>query len=252
MPISVCLFCDLILNESTKPEHILLNALGGRKTTKRAICSGCNGTFGSTIDDELASQVVSVRNLMQFRSGDGDLAPTLQNIQTGGDKFNIKGDGAIRRIVKPFTIEQREDGNWKVHVDVQTPEELARILPHISAKIGVPEENLREQLLVAQGSIVERRPGPVEFRPTFGGPDAIRSMAKSALVLWSTRVGNDEVRGPAYDAARNFVVHGGEQFNLKRTQLDSRALPDIAKMKHEYGPLFNLIYVRSVLISTES
>ena len=60
---ALCLFCDSELDESTKPEHILLNALGGRKTTTKAVCSTCNNTFGSTIDYELALQVIEIRNL---------------------------------------------------------------------------------------------------------------------------------------------------------------------------------------------
>ena len=58
---ALCLFCPTELDETTKPEHILLNALGGRKATTRAICSDCNNKFGGTIDDVLASQVTGLR-----------------------------------------------------------------------------------------------------------------------------------------------------------------------------------------------
>jgi hypothetical protein len=44
-----CIFCDHELNATTKPEHVLHNAFGGRKETRRVICSGCNNTFGSGI-----------------------------------------------------------------------------------------------------------------------------------------------------------------------------------------------------------
>src|ERR1700747_1977114 len=55
--INQCIFCDKALDGNTKPEHILLNALGGRKTTSKVICSDCNNRFGGTIDDALAKQV---------------------------------------------------------------------------------------------------------------------------------------------------------------------------------------------------
>src|SRR3954454_10963210 len=48
-----CIFCDNELTPNTKAEHILLNALGGRKTTRRVICSDCNERFGQTIDKSL-------------------------------------------------------------------------------------------------------------------------------------------------------------------------------------------------------
>ncbi|UVO30394.1 HNH endonuclease [Bradyrhizobium arachidis] len=37
-----CIFCQNELTQDTTPEHVLLNALGGRMTTKRAICSDHN------------------------------------------------------------------------------------------------------------------------------------------------------------------------------------------------------------------
>jgi poly-gamma-glutamate capsule biosynthesis protein CapA/YwtB (metallophosphatase superfamily) len=65
---ALCLFCDSGLNEASTPEHILHNALRGRKTTRHAICSAHNNAFGETIDDALASQVIAIRNLLQLKS----------------------------------------------------------------------------------------------------------------------------------------------------------------------------------------
>jgi hypothetical protein len=56
---------------------------------------------------------------------------------------------------------------------------------------------------------------------------------------------NDEVRSAPYDAARQFVVNGDEQFFSLRTHIDSRPFDDIEKMKAAFGLMFNLIYVRS-------
>jgi hypothetical protein len=63
-PALKCIFCDHTLGPTTKPEHILLNALGGRKTARRVICSEWNSRFGSTIDDAFAEQVEIIRNLL--------------------------------------------------------------------------------------------------------------------------------------------------------------------------------------------
>ena len=48
-----CIFCRSLLSPETKPEHVLLDALGGRLTTRGVVCSTCNNTFGSTIDKAL-------------------------------------------------------------------------------------------------------------------------------------------------------------------------------------------------------
>src|ERR1700730_10772144 len=72
---TICIFCDGELGPDTKPEHILLNALGGRKTTRRVICSKHNNDFGGGIDDALADQVGVLRNHLQLESGTGKPPP---------------------------------------------------------------------------------------------------------------------------------------------------------------------------------
>jgi hypothetical protein len=238
----ICLFCPTELDATTKPEHILLNALGGRKTTTRAICSACNNTFGRTIDDVLTSQVVALRNLLQLESGEGKSAPGLKNIQAGEHKINIKGDGTLEAVQKPFTIERLEDGKWNVQIRARSKEHLAEIIPHLAKALKITEENLRAQLGGAEASMIIQRPWPVHHALGLGGPDAVRSALKACLVLWSTLVGNDEVKSAPYDAARKFVIDGDEQH---RVHIDSRQFADIERMKAAYGLLFNLIYVRS-------
>ncbi len=242
---TLCLFCPAELDQTTNLEHILHNALGGRKKTPSAICSACNNKFGGTIDDVLTSQVTALRNLLQLESGKGNAAPTLKNVQAGEHKVNIKGDGSLELVATPFTIERLEDGRWNVQIRARSEEHLAEILPHLAAALQVPEEQLRAQLVGAQGSIIYQRAGAVHLGLLLGGPDAIRSAVKASLVMRSTLVGNDEVRSAPYDAARQFVVNGDEQFSLNRTHIDSRSFGDIERMKAAFGLMFNLIYVRS-------
>jgi hypothetical protein len=182
---------------------------------------------------------------LQLESGTGKPAPALKNVQAGKLKINIKGDGELALVAKPFTIEQLGEGQWRVQVQAGSKEQLSEIVPHIAAALKIPEERLREQIAAAQGSIVSQRPAAIYQQIVFDGPDALRSMVKASLVLWSTLVGNDEIRSAPYHAARDFVVNGDEQFLLKQTHLDSRFFVDVERMKFAFGPIFNLIYVRS-------
>lgn len=241
----LCLFCDTTLDDTTKPEHVLLNALGGAKTTKRAICSGCNNRFGGTIDKTFAEQVVPIRNLLQLKSGAGKNPPGLKNIQAGAHKLNIEGDGTLEIADKPFTVEKRDDGSSKVDIKVNSEEELDHYIPHIAAQLKIPEDSLRQQLGGGQISRISERPEAVDHYLSFGDPDALRSMAKAALVLWSTLVGNDEVRGAPYADARQFVVAGGEAFSKSGVHIDSRYVEGTANIENAFGPIFNLLYVRS-------
>ncbi|HEX9462074.1 MAG TPA: HNH endonuclease [Alphaproteobacteria bacterium] len=241
----VCIFCDTELTEDTKPEHILSNALGGRKTTRGVICSKHNGDFGGTIDKAFAKQVEHTRNLLQLDSGTGNAPPMLRNLKSGSDTINIRGDGTPEIVAKPFEITKRPDGNYDLKIMARSPEQLAQIVPHIAAKLGWTEERVINLIKSSTGSIISKRPAPVHLKLSFGGPEAIRSITKSCLELWALATSNEEVKSGPYDAARNFVVNGDDQFNRTRSHLDSRYLPHSDTLKKKFGELFNLIYVRS-------
>jgi hypothetical protein len=125
-------------------------------------------------------------------------------------------------------------------------EHLDEIITHASRKLGVPENDLRAELAQQGNALkVSERLGAVQQEVGLGGPDAVRSAMKACLVLWTTVVGNDEVKSPTYQQARNFVINGGEEFLRSRIHLDSRSYESGGQIKAAYGPLFNLIYVRS-------
>lgn len=107
-----CIFCEDELTAATKPEHILLSCLGGRKTTRLADCSKHNEAFGSAIDKEVAEQVRVIRNLLQLESGTGKPAPGLKGIKAGAETIDFDSEGnPVRANSKPFTITQQPDGN---------------------------------------------------------------------------------------------------------------------------------------------
>lgn len=242
---SVCIFCPGVLDRHTKPEHVLLNALGGRKTTTQVICSACNNQFGKGIDKAHADQVDVIRNLLNMQSGSGKLAPMLRKVQAGAEVLNIRGDGTFEPVTKPFIYKQRPGGSFEVEINAGSLEEIKSMVPHLAAALGMREEQIRDQLPAARARVVERRPDTIHFSLAFGGHDAIRSAAKACLVLWTLRVGRDEVRSQTYDAVRHFITVGDDSFLRSRTKLDSRMLECADRVKDDYGPLFNFIYIGS-------
>jgi hypothetical protein len=240
-----CIFCDTPLDCGTKPEHILLNALGGRKTTTQVICSNCNNIFGQGIDKALAKQGSVIRNLLQLPAGTGRTAPMLRKVKAGDDILNIGGDGRLDLVTKPFSILERPDGNAEVKIIANSLEEIEKLIPHIAAALKMPQDRLREQIVQVHGSKVERRPDTIHFSLSFGGQDAIRSAAKACLVLWATLMGNNEIKGAPYDDVRHYILEGNDVFNATRTHLDSRFHENVGMIKDRYGPLFNLVHVRS-------
>ena len=240
-----CIFCENDLNADTKPEHILLNALGGRKTTTRVDCSVCNEQFGSTIDKEVGEQVAVLRNMLQLKSGEGRPPPMLRKVSSGNNVINVKNDGSPELVTKPFEVRKIGEDQFEIKINARSIEEIAWCVPHIAAQMGCSVEQVLEGLKPLIASHVERRPDAVHHRLSFGGPLAVRSASKSALALWATIVGNDEVRSQNYEAVRHFILGKNGKFNHSRAHLDSRYLPQDKQLQERFGKFFNLIYVRS-------
>jgi hypothetical protein len=145
-PTAKCLFCENDLDFSTKPEHVLLNALGGRMTTTRAICSDCNNLFGRGIDKALTAQVDVIRNLLQMQSGTRKPPPTLKGVASENEKLRIAGDGSMQLQGRPFEVEKLDGGTVKVQIKARSIEHANSLIPNIAAAIGMPEEDLRKQM----------------------------------------------------------------------------------------------------------
>ena len=176
-----CIFCENELGKDTKPEHILLNALGGRKVTREIDCSECNGRFGSTIDNEVAQQVAVLRNMLHLDSGSGKAPPGLRNIQAGNDVITFTNDGIPELVTKPFSITARGDGRVDLQLIGKSPESIARYIPHIAAQLGCSEELVLQLLRSATATSTTKRPDTVHHRLAFGGPEAGRRAYTASL-----------------------------------------------------------------------
>ena len=106
-----CIICNINLDHTTKPEHILLNALGGRKTTKQAICSSCNEFFCHGPDQDLSDSVRVIRNQAQLYSGSGDPPPPVTGQKIEGGRYDIHDDGSPVFVPdQPFSVKVDESG----------------------------------------------------------------------------------------------------------------------------------------------
>ena len=169
----------------------------------------------------------------------------LKKIKAGRDTINIGRGGTIALLTKPFTIVNEADGSKRLQINGETFEKIETMIPHMADALKIPEVQLRELISKTDGTFVERRPDPVRLDLAFGGSEAIRSAAKSCLVLWATLVGNEEVRGLDFEDVRRFVNEADHGFLSERTFLNSRSYEDLDKITATHGPAFNMIYVKS-------
>jgi hypothetical protein len=242
-----CIFCPNPISSTTKPEHILLAALGGKKVTSTVLCDDCNNNFGGGPDKSLAESVEVIRNLLNFKSGRGDAPPQIPGPEVAGH-MTILGPGGVPRLGKgsPFTVEQLEDGGERVQVIARSADHLRGLLPHLAGKLKIDPAKLGAIIEAGRTRRISQRLDKQQhLRLSLGGPLAMRSMIKSCLVLWADANGNLEVAKPEYAAARKFAMEGGDSDAAAIGQLDWRRIGPESKLVARFGNRFNAIWVSS-------
>ncbi|MDM8552941.1 HNH endonuclease, partial [Desulfobacterales bacterium HSG2] len=75
-----CILCPKEL-ENESPEHIILNAFGGRKDTNCVLCTECNIRLGNDVDKPFAENFALFLNLAYIKSGKNENPQTLRSIK---------------------------------------------------------------------------------------------------------------------------------------------------------------------------
>ena len=174
-----CLLCgDEIVKENNSNEHIIPNAIGGRKTVKGFICKKCNNFYGNKWDADLCRQFdffcVQLQVKRQRGNHPGMLVSTID-----GENLIIRHDGSFVKD-KPVFKEQVGDGNVKFHIEARNETEIKKILKGVCRKYPqLDYENLlshKQHNTVPLDSIVN-------VNVNFGGENFGRSMVKTALAF---------------------------------------------------------------------
>jgi hypothetical protein len=236
----ICLLCGGGLAERPKPEHILLNALGGKSTTQAVTCTACNETSGASIDAELAHEVEFIRNLLRLPKGDGRAAPSLEVLDP------VFGRVALRPGLQPELKQTEFDVSFdsdelRMKLSCGDRDALNALIPHASAKAKVPEAVLR-QILREDGITQQTHYLSLPIQElSFGSSGALRAIAKMLLVLLASRLGPARVR-PFATRAIEFVKAGCHESDVC-LGFHCRPLPDSATLEREFGPFFSALVV---------
>lgn len=240
-----CIFCTNPVPASA-PEHILLAALGGRRTTRKVICDPCNHLFGEGPDKALAESVAVIRNLMVFRSGRGSDAPEIVGPELADHQIILE-PGALPRLGKgrPFKIEVLEDGRQSIQVLAGSSEKLRTLLPHVAAKLKVTLPDLEKIIVSGEAKQISQRIGANHYSLALGGELPIRLMLKSCLVLWAHAQGNGELLKPEYSVAKQLALQGGDTTRSGIVQIDYRRIGPDSELASRFGRRLNAIWISS-------
>jgi len=176
-----CALCDVeITEENDTKEHLIPNAIGGRKKVKGFICEGCNNTSGDDWESELAKQLNPLSLFFGISRERGE-APSQLFETTGGDRLKLNLNGSMD-IEKPLYTESPLESGAGVQIQIRARSipEAKRMLKGVKRKY--PQVDLNELLDNAK-SESSYCPDMLNFSFSFGGHEAGRSIVKSALAL---------------------------------------------------------------------
>jgi hypothetical protein len=174
-----CAYCGVdITSENQSREHILQNAIGGRREVPNVFCRPCNSTFGNRWDSEAAQQLHFLSLKLEVERDDGEV-PARYYQTISGKSVRLHPDGHMSLPPeKPVIIEK--DGQAQIQITapdrkraVEALRGLKRRYPKLDIEAGMASMAYNESYLDE----------PVAETLQFQGEGPYRSMVKSALTL---------------------------------------------------------------------
>ena len=172
--------CSLTADNNTE-EHIIPNAIGGRKEVQGFICRTCNSESGLEWDNELARQLnplsIHLGIRRQRRNVPSQAFPTAS-----GQNVLVNADGTMTPAKPEVTVTTEED-KTRIHVSARSRRELKKTLRGLQRNYPKLQDiDLDELMLDAQENSYYSS-DPIKINPEFGGIRAGRSLVKSAVAL---------------------------------------------------------------------
>lgn len=201
-----CIYCGALLDDTTSPEHIIPNALGGRLKPRTIVCSEDNNRLGNELDRELCEALEPVRYLLRIRSGEGADPPTLRGVAYGEVKVDLGPDRTLFSKVSP-KVTAASDGTYSIIVDgARTIEQGALMAAQMLKKVGIRTRSEAERRFGTQRLVSEKAPlaEPVRLSLTMGGPKQLRTVAKMAFGFLAHAVPGI-ADATAFDPVRAFI-----------------------------------------------
>lgn len=174
---AVCAFCRRELaGDSRSSEHIIPNAIGGRKTVANFICRGCNNNLGRTWDAALAKQFRFLSTMLGIKRSSGN--NQRFDVQgPDGKSYTYYPDDLIRSKKRVFEVKAHE-GGYFVDLRSRSWDEMTRLVQGVEKK----NPRLDGESLLQQAVEIEPIPS-FETRQELSNEKAYKSAVKTCLAL---------------------------------------------------------------------
>lgn len=226
-----CALCGAELApENDSAEHLITNAIGGKKKIKGVYCIPCNNSTGTLWDAEVARQFQFIALHLGIVRDRGT-ASSGTFATASGRPIHLHPDGSLSfPPVKPVVM--KEGNAVRIASRVRTRAEAETMLRGFKRTYPKIDVDAAMQNIAEETSYLSE---PVIGVTAFGGPKAGRSMVKSALTTGAElNLGvdftftNDELQfalsnaddaTPAQVRAMNEVMAIAQQLSFKREEV---------------------------------
>jgi HNH endonuclease len=175
----ICVLCPVeITDENDSREHIIQNAIGGRKQVKGVLCTNCNSTTGAEWDAEFARKLQPLSAFFAITRQRGDV-PSQPVTTVSGQQFIRRSDGRMT-LARPSYEEVQTDAGTRISISAPTPKLARQLLERAKAKY--PQIDAGSIAASAQ-STYQYLDEPIKMSLSFGGEKAGRSLVKSCVTL---------------------------------------------------------------------
>ena len=173
---------SLTKDNSTK-EHIIINAIGGRKTVLGFICKDCNSKTGEQWDSELAKQLNPLSLLVGITRQRGEVPSQVFRTSSGG-RIELHADGRMD-IGQPQHKVTTNGKTTNIQASARSMRELRKMLKGMRRKYAGLGDKSVDDLMANAQKASHYSSDLIEYPFDIGGGKAGRSLVKSAVALVS-------------------------------------------------------------------
>ena len=183
MPNTRCIIgCgEFLTSNNLSREHIIPNAIGGKKFVSGFICDRCNNETGAAWDAELARQLNPISLYLGIRRTRGKVRPQVFPTSSGGE-VQVHPGGRMT-IAKP-SFDKTVDGNTThIRVHARSEQELRKVMKGLIRKHAPSKSEDLDDLVAAAQTSPYYSDDMIGIDLVCEGPKAGRSLVKSAVAL---------------------------------------------------------------------
>ena len=168
-------------NENQSKEHIILAALGGRRTVSSFICRTCNSRTGSTWDAALAKDLEDLARLLDISRARGPI-PTRTFDTAEGIPIKVFPGNRVQ-LSHPVVKEINHEDQKKILVIAKSADDLRKIAQSIIKRTPLTEDI--ETIVAGRSKTRGFLREAVGYNIRNPEEDGKKSLVKSVLALMS-------------------------------------------------------------------